>query len=232
MSLKDLKKKQKTFERTDHLGGFTVHDSGVYPVEIVSNYLDVSQNGAHFWRAELNIAGSTQAYTFYFTNSKGENYWSNANGSNYLPGFVVVDDLCEILTSNPLYELDTVEKVVGVYNPETKKEEPQKREVLVELNGQTFMAAIQKVERNKSEKSGDEYVLTAETRFENEFVKVANKDGFTLVELIDEAEEPTFLVKWAEKNAGVTRNAVKPVTGNTSTSSGEKRKRRRLGQSE
>jgi hypothetical protein len=195
----------------DRLGGFSPLDSGVYIAKIKALYAGQSAGGAMSITllAELQN-GKEYRETVYVTNKEGKNFFLNKDDRTKkvpLPGFTVADDLCLIATGKPLAEQDTEEKVINVYDYETKKELPKSVPMIVEAIGQEVSLGIIKQVVNKNVKQGTEYVATAETREENFIDKVFHPTlRLSVAEARNGQDEPKFQEAWIARNKDQVRD--------------------------
>ena len=218
-------------ETEDRLGGFALQDTNIYPATIKVAYAGKSEGGAQNVTFVLNLNGTEYNETVYVTNKKGENWFPNKDDKTKkvpLPGFTLVDDICQIVTGKGLAEQDTEEKIVKVYDREERKELPKSVPVLTGLTGQKIDLAIVKQTVNKqvkNESTGD-YEPTDETRDENVIEKAFHPEfKVTVVEARKAATEgkeleATFYGKWLEKHKGVTRDRTKKGATNSGGTSG------------
>lgn len=131
-----------------------------------------------------------------------------------LPGFTIVDDLCLIATGSPLSEQATEEKTVKIYDYDQKKEMPKAVPVLTDLINQPVKVGILLKLENKNEKSGDEYVPTAETRQVNSIDKVFHPElNLTVAEARQGQETAKFHDAWTERNKDQVRDVRKIKEG-------------------
>jgi hypothetical protein len=207
-------------EAGDFLGGGGLLDTGVYPATVKLAYAGKSQSSeSQSVTVHLDVNGLEVRETFWVTNRNGDNSYADKKDpkkKHPLPGFVSVDDLCLVTTGHGLTEQDIEEKVVKLYDYEAKKDLPQNVPVLVDLLGKNLHVALvrQIVDKQKKNDAGV-YVNTGETREENVIDKVFHFDSRrTVSEIRNKIAEPIFIEKWAEKNAGKTRNRSKGAEGN------------------
>ena len=192
-------------------GGYQPKETDIYTGKIKALYAGKSAGGAQSVSLILSLAdGSEYRETFWITNKKGENFFLNKDDKTKkvpLPGFTIVDDLCLVTTGKPLAEQDTEEKTIKLYDSEAKKELPKAVPMLVEALGLEVSLGIAKVLENKSEKVGEEYVATAETRELNATDKVFHTETrMTVVEAREGAESAKFWDSWLERNKGNIRD--------------------------
>lgn len=211
-------------ESQDRLGGFSPLDTAIYKAVIKAFYAGASDSGAMNITILADVGGKEYRETIYITNKEGKNYYFDKNDKDKtkkipLPGFTIVDDICLIAAGAPLSEMETEEKIVKVYDSTAKAEVPKAVPMVTALLGQEVYLAIARNLENKTEKQGNEYVATAETRETNNIEKVFHPEQkITVVEARTGQTEPKFFEAWAERNNGVTRDrrSVKDGQGSTS----------------
>lgn len=213
MSLfKNIKTDESIKNETDSLGSSGPLDSGAYLAKISLAYAIVAASGATGVVLHLNIDKREIRQTLWITSGKekgNKNYYETKDGERkYLPGFNLFQSLCLLTIGKEVHEMDTESKVIKLYNPETKKEEPTEVEVLVELLNQEIYAGILKQTVDKTAKGDDgKYHPTGESRDENEIDKFfRERDKMTTAEIRAGAEEPTFFNQWEAKWKGVARD--------------------------
>lgn len=212
--------KSDGLEKTeDRLGGFAVRETDAYLATIKAAFAGQSAGGARSVTLILDMGGE-YTETVYVTNKQGENWFINQNDKSKkvpLPGFTTINDICIVTTGKELFEQDSEEKVVKIYDYDEKKELPKSVPMLVELVGKTFWAGLLKTieDKNAKNESTGEYEPTGETREANNIEKVFHEPTkMTVPEATALQEgkgtgEPIFFNKWVEKNKGVTRNKSK-----------------------
>lgn len=210
-------------EAGDRIGGGGVVDSGVYDGTVKLAYAGKAQSSnAQSITIHLDLGGREYRETLWITNRNGENFWldkQDPTKKNPLPGFTTIDDLCLLTTGYSLSEQTVEEKVVKLYDFETKKDLPQSVQVLTTLIGKPISAAIlkQTVDKNKKDANGV-YQPTGETRDENVVDKFFHAEtGRTVTEVKQGMATASFKEKWADKNTGTVRNRAKGAPGNTGT---------------
>lgn len=208
-------------KESDSLGGGNVVDSGVYLQKITAAYLGQARSGAISVTIEL---ANKVATTFYITSGKEKGnlpYYVKDGVEHYLPGFLTMNSLAELVTGKGITALDTEEKTIKKYDYESKSELPTKVEMLVDLVGVDINAAILKQKVSKKVKTDKGYEPTAETREVNEIVKFFNEDGLSHTEKQAgvAVSEATAMAKWAEKFSGqVIDKTEKPTAAAAATS--------------
>ena len=212
MSLFGNLKSEGLEDSQDRLGGFAPLESGVYDGVIKAMYGGTSTGGSTSVTLIADFGGKEYKETFYVTNKKGENFFFNKDDKTKkvpLPGFTVVDDICLIATGEALFQQETEDKVIGIYDYDQKKEVPTTVPMMTALLGQKVSLGILKIIENKNEKSGDEYVPTAATRELNNVDKVFHPElNLTVAEARNgvDAADAKFKDAWTERNKGVTRD--------------------------
>ena len=194
-------------EQRDTLGGFSLLESGIYPATIRVAYAGRSQSGAMNITLLADIEGKEYRETVYITNRNGENFFSDKNDGKKkpLPGFTIINDLCQIACDKPLNVIEPETKTLKVYSPELQKEVPTQVPVIMDLLNKKVNLAIVKEKRFKMQNSDKGYVETDEIRESNAIQKVFDFDTKQTVYEIKHgvSETPLFYDKWKEKNDGV-----------------------------
>lgn len=223
MSLLGGLNKDDNIERSADSVGFSALESDVYEGTIKQAYGTESDSGAKAIALEIDLNGRTYKETIYFTSGKEKGqkpYYETKQGKKvFLPGYQTLDDLCAVTTEQYLASQETEEKKVKVYNKDAKKELPTDVEVLVDLIGKKVKLGIVQTIENKWSNG----VQTSETTQKNSIDKVFNEDGFTLNELLAEADEPEFINTWLDKNKGVTKDKSKAVASSSGSEGSPKK---------
>lgn len=195
---------------TDSLGGSKI-ESDIYKLKIAVAYLGKSDGGA----TSVNLVGKlndTLDYreTIWITNKNGENFYVKNDKKFLLPGFITIDDICQITTGKGLVDLeDSIEdKTVKIYDFEARKEMPKEVQVIAELNNVEVCVAIQRTLEDKTAKADNgDYVPTGETVERTNIEKAFDPDTMlTVVEATDGKEAGEFHTAWLEKNKGKVRD--------------------------
>jgi hypothetical protein len=201
-------------------GGGFILDTDIYNMTVKMAYATKSAGGAHGFVFIGDNGGKEYRETLWVTNKKGENFFLNKDDKTKkvpLPGFTIANDICLATTEKPLSEQATEEKIVNIYDFDQKKEIPTSVPVLVDLLGQPVTLAILKILENKSEKVGDDYVPTAETREVNQIDKVFHTETqVTMVEARN-GQAASFYNTWLERNKGQTRDKRSIKDGSAGT---------------
>ena len=204
----------------DVLGGGTLFDTGVYENGTVTlaHAGNSASSKARSVTVHIDFDGREYRETFWVTNRDGENFYlgrKEPRKKTVLPGFQAIDELCLATTGQGLAEQVFEEKVVKLWDFEARAEVPQTVPVLTGILGAKVSAAIwrQTVNRQKRNDQGA-YVDTGETRDENAVEKFFHAGSRrTVAEAMNGIEEAVFIDRWAERNAGRTRDRTRPADG-------------------
>ncbi len=199
MSLKSLAT-QNTADikgQQDRLGGSGPLPTDVYDATITMAYTIKAASGATGIVIEAKTAdGKKISTTQYITSgtAKGCKTYSEKDGQKtFLPGYLLIDSLCQLTVGKSIVEMDEEEKVFNIYNWDQKKEIPTKVSAIVELFGQKAKFGVTHVVVNKRANNAD----TNEKRETNEVDKIFQADtGLTVVELQAKETTPVFMGKW------------------------------------
>lgn len=204
-------KKDNVEEVTDNLGGFIL-DTDAYQLTVEAAYWDVSKGGANFVSLHATTPdGRKYREDLYFTSGdeKGNAYTYERNGKTfYLPGYIQVDHLVNILLGIEISEIETEKLYVNKYNNDLKKEVPTEVDAIVGLQGKTIGATIQKNLEDKTIAGDDgKRIKTGETRETNNIDKFFDPEtNLTVVEASDGITEAVYVPAWVEKNKGKVRD--------------------------
>jgi hypothetical protein len=195
----------------DRLGGFQPIESDIYsPCEVKALFAGQSKGGAFNLTLIAGLPdGKEYRETIYISNKSGENFFLDKQSKKKmpLPGFTLVNDLCLITTGKELADLETEEKVVKVWDPDTKSEQPKAVQMVMEAIGQKVALGILKQLENKNKKEGDEYVPTMETQEVNNIDKVFHPEHkITVAEAREGKMDGAFWGAWLKRNQGQTRD--------------------------
>lgn len=203
-------KQEADFEKNeDRLGGggFVV-PTDIYNAIIKIAYAGKSDKGAQFVDFTFKLDDGTKEgkdykERFYVTNAKGENFYKTKTDKKAaLPSFVVVNDICLASSDKELFEQDTEDKVINIYDYDAKKEVPTSVPVLIDLINQPVSLAIFKNLENKSEKNdAGGYDDTAETHDTNSVEKAFHTETKLTMNEARDGKPATFWDSWKEKYA-------------------------------
>ena len=214
----------KIADEKDTVGGSGPIDTNVYPAKVGMAYTEKSQGGALGLFVTFILENKKELRAIFWMTSgdaKGNKTYYTKDGENFpLPGFSQANSLALVTTGKEIADLDTEEKVIKLYNYQTKSEVPTKVQVVTDLIGQDVILCVMKqtVDKTKETAPGSKvYEPTGETREENEVEKVlCAKDGFvgyTSTEVKSKAETAAFMESWVNKFAGTVRNKATGTAG-------------------
>lgn len=200
----------------DSLGsGYKVLESGIYKGTVVLAHVGTADSGAMSLNITLKLEDETEVnQTFWMTSGTakgGKNYYEKDGKKNYLPGFISANSLAQLTLGKEISQADLEDKVVNMWNNESKAKVPTKVKMLVDLLNKDIAFGIikQTVDKNAKDDTG-KYVATGETREENEIDKFFRaEDMMTMAEILAKSEEAAFAGIWAAKWAGVVKNKAK-----------------------
>lgn len=209
-------------------GGSRILESGLYKAKVATAHVTKSAGGAIGMVLNLKTEdGREVRQTLWMTSgtAKGcKNYYEDKNGDKqYLPGFILANSLCLLTVGQELSSLETEQKVIPLYNAESKSEIPTKVDMLMDLVGKEVIAGIvrQTVDKTKKNDATGVYEPTGETRDENEIDKFFRaRDRMTTAEIRAQAETASFIETWDAKMTGKTRDRTKGAAGAAAANKG------------
>lgn len=200
----------------DSLGGGYILPSDIYMLNVETAFLQPAASGAVGVVLRFKTKEGNKDYreTIYITNRKGETFYVKDGQQHLLPGYLMVDTLCQMVTGASLENQNTELRSIKVYDPELQKEVPAEREVLVDLQGGAVYAGIIKSIEDKSKKdAAGNYVPTGETRESNSISKFFHSESKqTLAEAIA-GTDSKFFTDWLTKFKDQVVNNAKGVAG-------------------
>ena len=200
----------------DSLGGGYILPSDIYMLTVETAFLQPATSGAVGVVLRFKTKEGNKDYreTVYITNRKGETFYVKDGQQHLLPGYLMIDTLCQMVTGNSLEKQNTELRTVKVYDPELQKEVPAEREVLVDLQGGDVYAGIIKSVEDKTKKDASgAYTPTGETREANSISKFFHSESKqTLAEAIA-GTDSKFFADWLTKYKDQVINNAKGVAG-------------------
>lgn len=198
----------------DSLGGGYILPSDIYMLTVETAFLQPATSGAVGVVLRFKTKEGNKDYreTVYITNRKGETFYVKDGQQHLLPGYLMIDTLCQMVTGNSLEKQNTELRTVKVYDPELQKEVPAEREVLVDLQGGDVYAGIIKSVEDKTKKDASgAYTPTGETREANSISKFFHSESKqTLAEAIA-GTDSKFFADWLTKYKDQVINNAKGV---------------------
>lgn len=203
-------------DEKDSIGGSRVRESGLYPLNIALAYITKSEGGAIALNLSLKDDDGEVRQQLWMTSGTakgGNNYYIDKKGDKqYLPGFNMANSLALLTLGKEISALDTEDKVINLYNFETKGDVPTKVAMVVDLLGKDILVGLikQTVDINKKDDATGEYKASGEVRDENEIDKLFRaEDRMTSSEIRAQATEAVFADTWEAKWKGQTKNKAK-----------------------
>jgi hypothetical protein len=160
----------------DFIGGGGVMDTDMYEATIKTAYIQKARaSEASSIILLMDINGKELRSQTWVTNRNGDVTYKDKKSGDLknLPGFSQMNSLALLVVGKELGDLDSEEKVVKLYDFESKKEIPQSVMCFTELHGETLSVAVQRqtVDKTAKNESTGDYEATGETRDQNEVVK-------------------------------------------------------------
>ena len=226
-----VKSTDKVEAAKDTVGGYTVHETAVYPAKLARMYAHTADSGSIGVTLELDLFTNPDSEetkrmtkTLYVTNSEGKNYYEDKNGKNQMNTNWLMADAIAVFATNGeagLGELETEEIFIKRTRDGAEVTEPV--EAYPEVAGLDLNVAIMKVEGPKQKKVDGKWKDTDEIQLTNEIDRIFNEEGFTLLEWeAGTLDEPEFINKWEKEWKGKTKK-VKPKASTTSERTGGSR---------
>lgn len=217
----------------DFVGGGGILDTDIYQAEIKYAYIGkASSSDARNLTLCVKINNTEITRQIWMTNRTGDvTYKDKKTGElKNLPGYNQVNALCMLVCSKEVGDMEVEEKVLNLYDFESKKEVPQTVDCFIDLHGQKIQIALQRQTVDKTEKneSTGDYEPTGETRDQNEFIKFFPEDKLVTIsevahfiqslggdfeevlndgdlgKAISKMEDGAYATTWLEKNRGQT----------------------------
>lgn len=199
----------------DRIGGFAAQPSDAYDGIIKVAYLGKSTSSkSQSVTVVADCGGKEIRETIWITNKDDENFYfdkQDKTKKHPLPGFTTINDMCLLVTGEPLDAQEAEEKIVKVYNPTEKKEVPTAVQTIAGLTGKPIKLGVLRVVKNKQKKNdAGKYMDIAEKATENTIDKVFHPEtGRTVSEYMHEVDPAEFLPAWLEKNKGKDKDTYK-----------------------
>lgn len=210
-----------TIEKDSIGGGSRYFESGIYEAVLNAVYTLPPSEGSNAMGivVEATMDGRKYRETFYVTNRKGENFYTNSSGNKVpLPGFVIINDLCLCTTGKPLAQQETENRVFEMYSRAEMANVATSVPTLVDLLNQKVWLGVVKQEVNKRARNQatGAYEPINEKVTENVVDKVFHYETkMTTSEATDGKAEAKFFEDWKKANDGRTRNRFKEVKGSS-----------------
>lgn len=206
----------------DVLGGFQRLDSNIYDFVVEMAYALVSESGSR--GLSLSLVGSNgqqmkeNLYVTSGTAKGGKNFFIDRDGKQqYLPSFVIANDLCIAITGKELSDMKGTEKdvKVTVWEDDKPVERLEKKQVLMDLiGGRVSLGILKQLE--------DGYPDVTVPRERNVIAKVfTHGSRLSIVEKEAGLSEGSFAEKWLERNLDRVNDRRKESRGNDAGAAGK-----------
>ena len=193
----------------DTLGGSGALNTDLYAFTIEAAYFDSAKSKAMSVNLKLETAeGRRLNVTEYITSgeAKGCKPYYEKDGKKFpLPGYSKMSTLCQLVSGKTIDQCTAEDKILKLYDFESRQETNQSKKCITELQGAQIKAGVFKIIEDKKSKVGDEYVATGETREINEVGKFFNADGKTIEEVTG-GKDATFAAEWVKAHQGKTKD--------------------------
>lgn len=205
----------------DFLGGYSPFESGLVTFTIKLAFL--TQSAKKALALNLHLESDDKRLLkqqIYMTSNEAKgckNYYMKDKKKHYLPGFNQANSLANLILGKDLNTIGTAEKTINLYDPNQKKEAPQKVEMLMDLLGKRISCGLVKqiVDVKTFHEGTNTYVATGKTRIENEVNKFFHAEsGLTVTEMNAGVNKPIFQQKWAAKWDNLTLDKSTAPKGN------------------
>lgn len=199
----DIKQADKLEEVKDTVGGgYSVIPSGVYDVTIKFAYTGQSKHGAKSITFGFDVGGREITETMYVTNRNKETFYTKDGKKYPLPAYTTANDISRLaLKGKQITELKTEEKVLELYDFDTRGKKKTAVDCLTALHGQQVKLGIKQVKAFKQVKNHDgKYVDGDEIRESNVIDKAFHAtNSKTVNELLAKKESAEFVSEWKTK---------------------------------
>ena len=190
--------------------------SGIYEAVIHQAYVKQSPKGAKAIDLTLRIPSRKNFQIqedIYFTNKKGEVFWTKNGLKNPLPGYSKVDELCQIVAGVRLPEMTEEKKLVQRWSKDAKALVPEQVDTLPDLLDQPVTIVVLEKKLNKTQDRGDGvWVDTNDVLIKNEIQKfLRDSDGLCLTEINSGSTKRAYAERWLARNEGLIKDTYKPV---------------------
>jgi len=237
-----FKRQKDAAEEKDVVGGSRLFDTGLANFVIEQAFFTESGGGAtavniHAKCMDTGKILKAQEWVASGDAKGNKHYYEKDGNIHYLPGFLIVNSICQLATDFELFDLDEEDedhiqmKTVNVWNTEAKAEKPTSVATIMPLLGTKITLGVIRQIVDKTKQDGDQRVPTGETREENIINKAFQHETLLTVQEIKAGEdEGVFVQKWKDtynETIDKSKGAGKGGDGATSgapKSSGQKKK--------
>lgn len=230
-----------TMPTTDRVGGFVIPESNVYTAKVKAMYMLPTKAGGISVKIVANLADGEHTFVTYpitvvkdssknpVLDSKGNptqtsTYKDREGKDVYLPDYLLVSSLVQLITGTTLDQLTPINLVVKEWDNGSQQDTKVKG--WSEVQGKEILMAVQRTIKNKVKMVNGKFITTDETRQVLKLDKVMDvTTKLTLNEKLAGVTEPEFHDAWIKSHAGkdvVEKPQGKVVpTGNAPAESAE-----------
>lgn len=208
---------------------YEILDTGIYPFYIEEAFIVPKESGSmginFVLKEHADGSGKALEKTVYVQSRAGVSYYidKKTKEERILPGFALADSIMQIVLNKKLTEITTVKMTAEIYDFDAKERVTQNVDMIKALLGKPIYLAVQKQLVNKTEKSGDDYIDTAEFIEVNEIVKAfraSDRKSITEIDATGDEGMGAFFDTWLKKNEGKIRDRRTIKTGSATAPEG------------
>lgn len=209
-------------ESKDVLGGnYGPLPSGVYDATIKYAYAGESKRGAKSITFGFQAGDKEFSETMYITNAKKQTYYERDGKKYQMVGYELAESISILSVGKKLPDLTMADKVIELYDWETKSKKPTKVNMFTDLIGKEVKLGLHHVKEFKKVKQGNDYVDSTDIREYNSVNKVfRSKDDKTVNEIRAKKENAEFMTEWSNKWTNQVNDktgGAKPTTQTATT---------------
>jgi len=193
----------------DTLGATGLLTSNLYDATVDMAYMEKSAKGAQGVVLHFKLdSGRFYRETIYVTNREGKHIWEKGGRKGYLPGFVLFDEMCTVLTGKDAAALEEPEaKTIKVYDFTARKEMPVEKPVLTSFIGKKLKLGIIELKE-------DHYQQGSSWAEKNAIEKVFTSEGLTASEInAGITSDGEFADKWLNRYENAVQDKRKNSKG-------------------
>ena len=186
--------------------GSLIWDTGLYQALLKYAYFGTTKKGDPFVNLVIEINGITKTFPVYIMYS--DTHTTTKKGPDgkikSMPGYVQMNSLAYILTDKTFDQImdNQEEKVVKVFNWNTRKEEPVNVMALTDLCNKKICVGIKKMLKHKTALVNGQYLPTTDTFHTNEIDRFYTEDG-RLAKEKAEGIEASYALNFKKKSGQV-----------------------------
>lgn len=220
----------------DRVGGYTLPETGIYPIKVKAVYLTPKDKGgvSATVLGELTVNGKPKDVTYVLhpivvKKDSNNQPIRNADGSfvqgntyigkkdqkeYYVEDFLLLDSLAKLTVGKPLADLATNEIILELMDYDLNEKRPKAVQAWTDFQGAELHVVNQRIIKNKMKKMGDEYVETAETKQEIKVLKFLDyATSRTSTEIENGVLTGEYAAAWTKQWAGKDSDQTKQTKG-------------------